>query len=147
MYKKFDLGQDVIDFTGHALALDRTDDYLDQPCCETINRIKLYSESLARYGKSPYLYPLYGLGELPQGFARWEPIFNLVLKPLWSWAASPRSHPTPTVTAAFVIFITKDHFCLLLVYIKGICAHFCLTVFLRFIRIDACAGSCLKNTE
>ena len=36
--KRFDLGQDVIDFTGHALALDRTDDYLDQPCCETINR-------------------------------------------------------------------------------------------------------------
>lgn len=44
--------------------------YLEQPCLETINRIKLYSESLARYGKSPYLYPLYGLGELPQGFAR-----------------------------------------------------------------------------
>lgn len=44
--------------------------YLDEPCLETINRIKLYSESLARYGKSPYLYPLYGLGELPQGFAR-----------------------------------------------------------------------------
>lgn len=44
--------------------------YLDQPCVDTINRIKLYSESLARYGKSPYLYPLYGLGELPQGFAR-----------------------------------------------------------------------------
>ncbi|TFJ95738.1 Rab GDP dissociation inhibitor beta [Platysternon megacephalum] len=49
VYKKFDLGQDVIDFTGHALALYRTDDYLDQPCQETINRIKLYSESLARY--------------------------------------------------------------------------------------------------
>uniref|UniRef100_A0A8B9V5B1 Rab GDP dissociation inhibitor n=1 Tax=Anas zonorhyncha TaxID=75864 RepID=A0A8B9V5B1_9AVES len=62
VYKKFDLGQDVIDFTGHALALYRTDDYLDQPCQETINRIKLYSESLARYGKSPYLYPLYELG-------------------------------------------------------------------------------------
>lgn len=29
-----------------------------------------YSESIQRYGKSPYLYPLYGLGELPQGFAR-----------------------------------------------------------------------------
>ncbi|XP_059581709.1 rab GDP dissociation inhibitor beta [Alligator mississippiensis] len=76
VYKKFDLGQDVIDFTGHALALYRTDDYLDQPCHETINRIKLYSESLARYGKSPYLYPLYGLGELPQGFARLSAIYG-----------------------------------------------------------------------
>ncbi|ELK16893.1 Rab GDP dissociation inhibitor beta [Pteropus alecto] len=76
VYKKFDLGQDVIDFTGHALALYRTDDYLDEPCCETINRIKLYSESLARYGKSPYLYPLYGLGELPQGFARLSAIYG-----------------------------------------------------------------------
>jgi Rab GDP dissociation inhibitor len=25
---------------------------------------------MARYGKSPYIYPLYGLGELPQAFAR-----------------------------------------------------------------------------
>uniref|UniRef100_A0A3B3QYT6 Rab GDP dissociation inhibitor n=1 Tax=Paramormyrops kingsleyae TaxID=1676925 RepID=A0A3B3QYT6_9TELE len=76
VYKKFDLGQDVIDFTGHSLALYRTDDYLDQPCLDTINRIKLYSESLARYGKSPYLYPLYGLGELPQGFARLSAIYG-----------------------------------------------------------------------
>ena len=44
--------------------------YLTKPALETIRRIKLYSDSLARYGKSPYLYPLYGLGELPQGFAR-----------------------------------------------------------------------------
>merc|ERR1719394_2333017 len=36
----------------------------------------LYSESLARYGKSPYLYPLYGLGELPQGFARLSAIYG-----------------------------------------------------------------------
>ena len=35
----------------------------------TVMRCKLYSESLARYGKCPYLYPLYGLEELPQGFA------------------------------------------------------------------------------
>ena len=28
---------------------------------------KLYAESLARFqGGSPYIYPLYGLGELPQ---------------------------------------------------------------------------------
>ncbi|XP_051912151.1 rab GDP dissociation inhibitor beta [Hippocampus zosterae] len=76
IFQKYNLGNDVIDFTGHSLALYRTDDYLDGPCLETINRIKLYSESLARYGKSPYLYPLYGLGELPQGFARLSAIYG-----------------------------------------------------------------------
>ncbi|XP_038852353.1 rab GDP dissociation inhibitor beta-like [Salvelinus fontinalis] len=76
VFKKFDLGQDVIDFTGHSLALYRTDEYLDLPCMDSLNRIKLYSESLARYGKSPYLYPLYGLGELPQGFARLSAIYG-----------------------------------------------------------------------
>ncbi len=50
--------------------------YLKQPALETIQRIKLYNESLARYGKSPYLYPLYGLGELPQGFARLSAIYG-----------------------------------------------------------------------
>lgn len=55
---------------GHALALYTSDDYLNEPFVETINRIKLYSSSVARYGTSPYLYPLYGLGELPQSFAR-----------------------------------------------------------------------------
>ncbi|KYO34443.1 protein FAM50A isoform B [Alligator mississippiensis] len=76
LYAHFELGPDVADFTGHALALYQTEDYLDEPCEETIRRIKLYSESLACYGKSPYLYPLYGLGELPQGFARLSAIYG-----------------------------------------------------------------------
>ncbi|KAM4021950.1 rab GDP dissociation inhibitor beta-like isoform 2-T3 [Anomaloglossus baeobatrachus] len=76
IYRKFDLGPEVMAFTGHALALYRTDEYLDQPCLETINRIKLYCESLAKYSKSPYLYPLYGLGELPQGFARLSALYG-----------------------------------------------------------------------
>jgi len=38
--------------------------------------VQICSESLARYGKSPYLYPLYGLGELPQGFARLSAIYG-----------------------------------------------------------------------
>ena len=38
--------------------------------------VTIFSESLARYGKSPYLYPLYGLGELPQGFARLSAIYG-----------------------------------------------------------------------
>ena len=49
---------------------------MKKPCLESIRRIKLYSDSLARYGKSPYLYPLYGLGELPQGFARLSAIYG-----------------------------------------------------------------------
>jgi Rab GDP dissociation inhibitor len=76
LYDKFGLDKNTQDFTGHALALHRDDDYLNQPAIITIRRIKLYSESLARYGKSPYLYPLYGLGELPQGFARLSAIYG-----------------------------------------------------------------------
>merc|ERR1712027_242831 len=76
VYKKFGLDENTSDFVGHALALFRNDDYLKKPCLETIIKIKLYSDSLARYGKSPYLYPLYGLGELPQGFARLSAIYG-----------------------------------------------------------------------
>ena len=45
--------------------------YKETPMRHLIDKVKLYHESIARYGKSPYLYPLYGLGELPQGFARY----------------------------------------------------------------------------
>lgn len=76
VYKKHGLDDNTCDFVGHALALYRDDDYLQKPCLEAIKRIKLYSDSLARYGKSPYLYPLYGLGELPQGFARLSAIYG-----------------------------------------------------------------------
>ncbi|CAH2005096.1 unnamed protein product [Acanthoscelides obtectus] len=76
LYDKFGLDKNTQDFTGHALALHRDDSYLNRPAIETVNRIKLYSDSLARYGKSPYLYPMYGLGELPQGFARLSAIYG-----------------------------------------------------------------------
>jgi len=76
VYKKFGLDENTCDFVGHALALYRDDAYLGQPALAAIKRIRLYSDSLARYGKSPYLYPLYGLGELPQGFARLSAIYG-----------------------------------------------------------------------
>lgn len=76
LYDKFGLDKNTQDFTGHALALYRDDEYLNLPANQTIQRIKLYSDSLARYGKSPYLYPMYGLGELPQGFARLSAIYG-----------------------------------------------------------------------
>jgi Rab GDP dissociation inhibitor len=49
-------------YTGHAMGLMRDDDYLDQPASECAEAIQLYVYSLERYGKSPYIYPLYGLG-------------------------------------------------------------------------------------
>ncbi|KAL4149707.1 hypothetical protein QTP88_003585 [Uroleucon formosanum] len=76
LYTKFGLDKNTQDFTGHALALYLNDDYVNEPATNLIRRIKLYSDSLARYGKSPYLYPLYGLGELPQGFARLSAIYG-----------------------------------------------------------------------
>lgn len=76
VYKEFGLDEHTADFVGHALGLYRDDEYKSRPCLEAILRIKLYSDSLARYGKSPYLYPLYGLGELPQGFARLSAIYG-----------------------------------------------------------------------
>ncbi|XP_014259201.1 rab GDP dissociation inhibitor alpha [Cimex lectularius] len=76
LYSKFSLEKNTQDITGHALALYRDDEYFNDPAINTIRRIKLYSDSLARYGKSPYLYPMYGLGELPQGFARLSAIYG-----------------------------------------------------------------------
>lgn len=32
--------------------------------------MQLYVYSIERYGKSPYIYPIYGLGGLPEGFSR-----------------------------------------------------------------------------
>jgi len=76
LYEKFGLDSNTADFVGHAMALYTDDSYMGTACLDLINRIRLYCESLMRYGKSPYLYPLYGLGELPQGFARLAAIYG-----------------------------------------------------------------------
>ncbi len=76
MYNKFGLESATKDFIGHAMALFSDDKYLTIPARDTYDRIILYVQSLARYGKSPYIYPLYGLGELPQGFARLSAIYG-----------------------------------------------------------------------
>ncbi|KAJ9306486.1 hypothetical protein DTO217A2_4032 [Paecilomyces variotii] len=95
VYDKFGLEEGTRDFIGHAMALYQSDDYLDVPklpgedddsdslkarrfqsILETIDRIRLYVNSMGKYGGSPYIYPLYGLGELPQGFARLSAIYG-----------------------------------------------------------------------
>ncbi|KAK8529780.1 hypothetical protein V6N12_060550 [Hibiscus sabdariffa] len=77
LISKYGLEDDTIDFIGHALALHKDDGYLDQPALNFVKRMKLYAESLARFqGGSPYIYPLYGLGELPQAFARLSAVYG-----------------------------------------------------------------------
>ena len=70
LYEDFGLDANTQAFTGHAMALHRDDDYLDQPAEATADAIQLYVYSLERYGKSPYIYPMYGLGGMPEGFSR-----------------------------------------------------------------------------
>ncbi|OAY68140.1 Guanosine nucleotide diphosphate dissociation inhibitor 2 [Ananas comosus] len=77
LISKYGLDDNTVDFIGHAFALHRDDRYLDQPALDTVKRMKLYAESLARFqGGSPYIYPLYGLGELPQAFARLSAVYG-----------------------------------------------------------------------
>lgn len=76
IFKKFGLEEGTQEFVGHALALHTNDEFKSKPAIDTINKVKMYMESLLRYSKSPYIYPLYGLGELPQGFARLSAIYG-----------------------------------------------------------------------
>ncbi|EIW63882.1 rab GDP-dissociation inhibitor [Trametes versicolor FP-101664 SS1] len=76
VYEKFGLEPGTQDFIGHAMALYLDDDYKTKPARPAYERIVLYTSSMARYGKSPYIYPLYGLGELPQAFARLSAIYG-----------------------------------------------------------------------
>lgn len=78
VYDKFGLEATTRDFVGHSMALYSTDEYITQKgmAKDAVERIRLYVNSMARYGKSPYIYPLYGLGELPQGFARLSAIYG-----------------------------------------------------------------------
>lgn len=70
VFKKFKLEDNTIDFLGHSVALFTNDDYLNEPAIETLKKINLYVESLGKYGDSPFLYPIYGLGGLPESFSR-----------------------------------------------------------------------------
>lgn len=40
------------------------------PCMEGVERTQRFLNSLGRYGNTPFLWPMYGTGELPQAFCR-----------------------------------------------------------------------------
>jgi Rab GDP dissociation inhibitor len=70
LYDEYGLETGTRQFVGHAMALEIDDSYLGKPALDCVEAIQLYCYSLDRYGKSPYIYPLYGLGGLPEGFSR-----------------------------------------------------------------------------
>jgi len=76
LFKSFSLSAETITFVGHAMALHQDDSYLKRPALDTVERISNYAQSVLRYGNSPYIYPLYGLGELPQAFARLSAVYG-----------------------------------------------------------------------
>jgi len=41
-----------------------------KPAFDTVQRMLLYLDSFGKYGNSPFLYPVYGLGGLPESFSR-----------------------------------------------------------------------------
>ena len=70
IFTHFGLSDKTAQFVGHAVALHSNDEYLKNAAAETIQRCKLYNHSLQMCGESPYIYPHFGVGELPAFFAR-----------------------------------------------------------------------------
>jgi Rab GDP dissociation inhibitor len=68
--KKFNLEPNTVDFVGHAVALYTNDDFLEQKALPTIDKMQLYFNSFGRYGNSPFIYPVWGLSGLAEGFSR-----------------------------------------------------------------------------
>ncbi|CAL5990673.1 Rab_GDP dissociation inhibitor [Hexamita inflata] len=69
-FAEYGLDDETRDFIVHAMSLATNMDCLNKPAYETFEKINLYTYSLALYGASPFIYPMYGLGDLPQAFAR-----------------------------------------------------------------------------
>lgn len=70
LYLDFNLLPDTHQFISHAMCLQLDETHMDQPAAPTVDCLQTYCYSLSRYGTSPYIYPVYGLGGLPEGFSR-----------------------------------------------------------------------------
>lgn len=45
-------------------------------CADGVERVKTFLQSLGRYGNTPFLFPMYGCGEIPQCFCRLSAVFG-----------------------------------------------------------------------
>jgi len=69
LFEKFGLEENTIDFIGHAVALYTNDSFMNQPAIDLIRKIQLYMDSMGK-NPSPFIYPIFGLGGIPEGFSR-----------------------------------------------------------------------------
>ncbi|GAX13002.1 hypothetical protein FisN_2Hh489 [Fistulifera solaris] len=70
LYAAFGLNADTQQFISHAMCLQLDEKHMDEPALPTVKALQTYMYSMTRYGTSPYIYPLYGLGGLPESFSR-----------------------------------------------------------------------------
>lgn len=70
LYNDFGMQPATHEFISHAMCLELDEAHMDMPALPTVKELQTYMYSLTRYGTSPYIYPLYGLGGLPEGFSR-----------------------------------------------------------------------------
>ncbi|KAJ2402997.1 Rab GDP dissociation inhibitor alpha [Coemansia sp. RSA 2559] len=79
VYDHFGLNEDTQEFVGHAMALHLDEKYKAQPARKTVDNVIMYASSASRASidnrSSPYIYPQYGLGDLPQAFARLSAVY------------------------------------------------------------------------
>ncbi|KAJ1806388.1 Rab GDP dissociation inhibitor alpha, partial [Coemansia sp. RSA 2599] len=79
VYKHFSFNEDTQEFIGHAMALHLDEKYKTRPAIETCRPATMYLKSaasaVARKTGSPYIYPQFGLGDLPQSFARLSAVY------------------------------------------------------------------------
>lgn len=66
---------------------------------EGLKSVKVYLQSLGRYGNSAYLCPLYGVGsELAQAFCRYNMDFRGLIGSIIQLCFNPLPHPTVKLT-------------------------------------------------
>jgi Rab GDP dissociation inhibitor len=68
--KDFSLNSNIMDFLGHAVALNIDENFLTEPLINTVKKMQVYYNSLGLYGNTPFLYPINGLSGLPFMFER-----------------------------------------------------------------------------
>jgi len=90
VFDYFKLTSDAVTFIGHAICLYPNDTFISEQfmvqgdevpqtrMVEVVKKMKLYLNSLLMYKEStsPYLYPLWGLGGLPEGFSRLAAVYG-----------------------------------------------------------------------